>query len=157
MTFQRINKVNIVIKPTNVSMRLSVVTLFMWRAGGCAGRETRGSVAGRWGAGRQGRTAATRQSAPRREHAPAAPRRALRNDGRASELMAPLVWWLAACWLARAATAGNPDAKRLYDDLLSNYNKLVRPVVNTTDVLRVCIKLKLSQLIDVVSLFYCYH
>jgi len=22
---------------------------------------------------------------------------------------------------------GNPDAKRLYDDLLSNYNKLVRP------------------------------
>ncbi|XP_073943089.1 acetylcholine receptor subunit alpha-like isoform X1 [Choristoneura fumiferana] len=63
--------------------------------------------------------------------------------------MAALVWWLAACCLARAASAGNPDAKRLYDDLLSNYNKLVRPVVNTTDVLRVCIKLKLSQLIDV--------
>ena len=48
--------------------------------------------------------------------------------------------------------AGNPDAKRLYDDLLSNYNKLVRPVVNTTDILPVRIKLKLSQLIDVVSL-----
>ena len=47
--------------------------------------------------------------------------------------------------------AGNPDAKRLYDDLLSNYNKLVRPVVNTTDILPVRIKLKLSQLIDVVS------
>ena len=47
--------------------------------------------------------------------------------------------------------AGNPDAKRLYDDLLSNYNKLVRPVVNTTDPLTVRIKLKLSQLIDVVS------
>ena len=47
--------------------------------------------------------------------------------------------------------AGNPDAKRLYDDLLSNYNKLVRPVVNTTDSLTVRIKLKLSQLIDVVS------
>lgn len=76
---------------------------------------------------------------------------ALRNDARAGELMAALVWWLAACCLARAASAGNPDAKRLYDDLLSNYNKLVRPVVNTTDVLRVCIKLKLSQLIDVVS------
>ncbi|TRY69459.1 hypothetical protein TCAL_10190 [Tigriopus californicus] len=45
--------------------------------------------------------------------------------------------------------AGNPDAKRLYDDLLSNYNKLVRPVVNTTDPLTVRIKLKLSQLIDV--------
>ena len=49
--------------------------------------------------------------------------------------------------------AGNPDAKRLYDDLLSNYNKLVRPVVNTTDPLTVRIKLKLSQLIDVVSGF----
>ncbi|CAG9766716.1 unnamed protein product [Ceutorhynchus assimilis] len=49
------------------------------------------------------------------------------------------------CFLVDA----NPDAKRLYDDLLSNYNKLVRPVVNTSDVLRVCIKLKLSQLIDV--------
>ena len=46
---------------------------------------------------------------------------------------------------------GNPDAKRLYDDLLSNYNKLVRPVQNTTDPLTVRIKLKLSQLIDVVS------
>lgn len=44
---------------------------------------------------------------------------------------------------------GNPDAKRLYDDLLSNYNKLVRPVQNTTDPLTVRIKLKLSQLIDV--------
>lgn len=48
-------------------------------------------------------------------------------------------------------TTGNPDAKRLYDDLLSNYNKLVRPVVNVTDALTVRIKLKLSQLIDVVS------
>lgn len=87
---------------------------------------------------------------------------ALRNDARA-ELMAALVWWLAACCLLPVTTAGNPDAKRLYDDLLSNYNKLVRPVVNTTDVLRVCIKLKLSQLIDVVSVlqlthrFFCYN
>lgn len=47
--------------------------------------------------------------------------------------------------------SANPDAKRLYDDLLSNYNKLVRPVVNVTDALTVRIKLKLSQLIDVVS------
>lgn len=45
----------------------------------------------------------------------------------------------------------NPDAKRLYDDLLSNYNKLVRPVLNNTDPLPVQIKLKLSQLIDIVS------
>lgn len=51
-----------------------------------------------------------------------------------------------------AVCIGNPDAKRLYDDLLSNYNKLVRPVVNVTDALTVRIKLKLSQLIDVVSI-----
>jgi len=44
---------------------------------------------------------------------------------------------------------GNPDAKRLYDDLLSNYNKLVRPVVNVSDAVEVKLKLKLSQLIDV--------
>ncbi|CRK89444.1 CLUMA_CG003190, isoform A [Clunio marinus] len=59
-----------------------------------------------------------------------------------------LLWFLSAL-VVNGAVAGNPDAKRLYDDLLSNYNKLVRPVVNTSDVLRVCIKLKLSQLIDV--------
>ncbi|KAM7362205.1 nicotinic acetylcholine receptor alpha4 isoform 2-T2 [Cochliomyia hominivorax] len=57
--------------------------------------------------------------------------------------------WLLSALMVHGAVAGNPDAKRLYDDLLSNYNKLVRPVVNTTDVLKVCIKLKLSQLIDV--------
>ncbi|XP_049306008.1 acetylcholine receptor subunit alpha-like isoform X2 [Bactrocera dorsalis] len=57
--------------------------------------------------------------------------------------------WLLSILMVHSAVAGNPDAKRLYDDLLSNYNKLVRPVVNTTDVLKVCIKLKLSQLIDV--------
>lgn len=59
--------------------------------------------------------------------------------------------WFFSALVIHGVVAGNPDAKRLYDDLLSNYNKLVRPVVNTSDVLRVCIKLKLSQLIDVVS------
>jgi len=49
-----------------------------------------------------------------------------------------------------AVSRANPDAKRLYDDLLSNYNKLVRPVANVSDALTVKIKLKLSQLIDVV-------
>lgn len=53
--------------------------------------------------------------------------------------------------LSAAGCGGNPDAKRLYDDLLSNYNKLVRPVLNVSDALTVRIKLKLSQLIDVVS------
>lgn len=51
--------------------------------------------------------------------------------------------------IALAGCVGNPDAKRLYDDLLSNYNKLVRPVLNVSDALTVRIKLKLSQLIDV--------
>ena len=46
---------------------------------------------------------------------------------------------------------GNPDAKRLYDDIMSGYNKLVRPVRNVTDPVTVKFKLKLSQLIDVVS------
>ena len=48
--------------------------------------------------------------------------------------------------------SGNPDAKRLYDDLLSNYNKLVRPVANVSEAVTVHLKLKLSQLIAVVSL-----
>ncbi|KAH7951434.1 hypothetical protein HPB52_008957 [Rhipicephalus sanguineus] len=51
----------------------------------------------------------------------------------------------------RTGVRGSPDAKRLYDDLISRYNKLVRPVVNDTDALTVRIKLKLSQLIEVVG------
>ena len=50
----------------------------------------------------------------------------------------------------------NPDAKRLFDDLLSSYNKLVRPVMNVTDAVTVKFKLKLSQLIDVVSVLLKY-
>jgi nicotinic acetylcholine receptor len=46
---------------------------------------------------------------------------------------------------------GNPDAKLLYDELLTDYNRLIRPVTNTTDKLTVKLGLKLSQLIDVVS------
>jgi hypothetical protein len=58
-------------------------------------------------------------------------------------------------YLPHKGSCGNPDAKRLYDDLLSNYNKLVRPVVNVSTALEVRIKLKLSQLIDVVSTLRC--
>lgn len=46
----------------------------------------------------------------------------------------------------------NQDAKRLYDDLLSNYNRLIRPVGNNSDRLTVKMGLRLSQLIDVVSI-----
>ncbi|PNF19213.1 hypothetical protein B7P43_G08962 [Cryptotermes secundus] len=45
----------------------------------------------------------------------------------------------------------NPDAKRLYDDLLSNYNRLIRPVSNNTDTVLVKLGLRLSQLIDLVA------
>ena len=58
-----------------------------------------------------------------------------------------LLFLLPVCFVL----GGNPDAKRLYDDLLSNYNKLVRPVVNVSEAVTVRLKLKLSQLIDVVS------
>ena len=59
-------------------------------------------------------------------------------------------------FLMFTGSCGNPDAKRLYDDLLSNYNKLVRPVVNVSDAVEVKLKLKLSQLIDVVSVTKCF-
>lgn len=47
-------------------------------------------------------------------------------------------------------TRGNPDAKRLYDDLLSNYNRLIRPVRNHSTNILVKLGLRLSQLIELV-------
>ena len=55
------------------------------------------------------------------------------------------------CFFAEPISC-NPDAKRLYDEILSGYNKLVRPVKNVTDPVTVKVKLKLSQLIDVVRM-----
>lgn len=52
--------------------------------------------------------------------------------------------------LAARACNSNPDAKRLYDDLLSTYNRLIRPVSNNTDTVIVKLGLRLSQLIDLV-------
>nr|CAD7406000.1 unnamed protein product [Timema cristinae] len=45
----------------------------------------------------------------------------------------------------------NPEAKRLYEDLLSNYNRLIRPVGNNSDRLTVKMGLRLAQLIDVLA------
>ncbi|CAL1263594.1 unnamed protein product [Larinioides sclopetarius] len=56
------------------------------------------------------------------------------------------IYWI---FVLITSSEGNPDARRLYDDLISRYNKLVRPVMNVTDPLTVHIKLKLSQLIEV--------
>jgi hypothetical protein len=44
----------------------------------------------------------------------------------------------------------NRYKETLVDHGLSNYNKLVRPVVNVSEAVTVRLKLKLSQLIDVV-------
>lgn len=52
---------------------------------------------------------------------------------------------------AALSVSANPDAKRLYDDLLSNYNRLIRPVSNNTEVVMVKLGLRLSQLIELVS------
>ena len=56
-------------------------------------------------------------------------------------------------------SGASPDAKRLYDDLLkkSGYNKLIRPVGNTTDTLTVKLGLRLTQIIDVVSTLMSHH
>lgn len=43
------------------------------------------------------------------------------------------------------------NSNQLFEDLLASYNKLVRPVENDSDTLVVYFKLKLSQLLDVVS------
>jgi len=43
----------------------------------------------------------------------------------------------------------NPDAKRLYSNLLANYDRLIRPVANNSDRLTVHMRLKLSQVIGV--------
>ena len=52
-------------------------------------------------------------------------------------------------WIYFSGCEGNPHAKRLYDDLLHDYNRLIRPVPNFTETLTVRLGLKLSQLIDV--------
>jgi Neurotransmitter-gated ion-channel ligand binding domain len=46
-------------------------------------------------------------------------------------------------------TGANENAKRLFDDLLSGYNKLRRPVERPNQILTIKLKLRLSQIIDV--------
>ena len=50
---------------------------------------------------------------------------------------------------------GNPDAKRLYDDLImKGYNKHCRPVSKFLDVTMVTLGLSLSQIVNVVRDIY---
>ncbi|VDK57111.1 unnamed protein product [Gongylonema pulchrum] len=51
---------------------------------------------------------------------------------------------------APLAAYGNEDAKRLYDDLLVNYNKHRRPTPGPNIPVTIKLKLRLSQIIDVV-------
>ncbi|KAI1722436.1 neurotransmitter-gated ion-channel ligand binding domain-containing protein [Ditylenchus destructor] len=44
---------------------------------------------------------------------------------------------------------GNEDAKRLYDDLLTNYNRHKRPADSPLEPITIRLKLRLSQIIDV--------
>ena len=60
-------------------------------------------------------------------------------------------WGLLTVGVLIGVAHANPDAKRLYDDLLSNYNRLIRPVVNHTEKVTVKLGLRLSQLVDLVS------
>lgn len=58
--------------------------------------------------------------------------------------------WILCCLVV--LVTGNDDAKRLYYDLLKrSYNKLIRPVTNSSDKLIVKMGIRLSQLIDIVS------
>ncbi|OQV13811.1 Acetylcholine receptor subunit beta-like 2 [Hypsibius exemplaris] len=59
------------------------------------------------------------------------------------------IWQLGWIILLVQDARGNNDAKRLYDDLLAGYNRLIRPVGNNTERLTVKMGLRLSQLIDV--------
>lgn len=59
------------------------------------------------------------------------------------------ICWLSLVMLIQPAFT-NPDAKRLYDDLLSHYNRLIRPVSNNSQVVTVRLGLHLTQLIDLV-------
>lgn len=52
------------------------------------------------------------------------------------------------------SVGANSDANRLYEDLMMSYNRFVRPVQNDSDLLVVKLGLKLSQLIDVVSIVH---
>lgn len=58
---------------------------------------------------------------------------------------------IVACNMAQVRAAGNTDANRLYEDLMMSYNRFARPVQNDTETLVIKLGLKLSQLIDVVS------
>lgn len=79
---------------------------------------------------------------------PASPRFLCWCTGLAQLVLPPLLILLSI----GCPVSADQDAKRLYEDLLTDYNRLIRPVGNNSDRLTVKLGLKLSQLIDVVSI-----
>lgn len=68
-------------------------------------------------------------------------------------LIAVVVWFVLVTTSPDETTHDRFHAKRLYDDKLkkSEYNRLIRPVGNSTDSLPVRVGLRLTSIIDVVS------
>ena len=66
-----------------------------------------------------------------------------------------ILLWICAFY-SITNTSANADVKRLYDDLMSSYNSLIRPVGNISDRVIVKVGVKLSQLVDVVSILFTY-
>ena len=68
-------------------------------------------------------------------------------------LLLATLWGQGQAQSRQRMSSSDSGAKRLYDDRLkrSGYNKLIRPVGNTSDALTVRIGLRLTQIIDVVS------
>ncbi|KAI3382357.1 hypothetical protein SNEBB_006713 [Seison nebaliae] len=62
-------------------------------------------------------------------------------------LMFHLLWCIARVLGENPAT--NEHTRLLYDNLLTNYNRLIRPVLNTSEVLKVSLGLRLTQILDV--------
>ena len=73
------------------------------------------------------------------------------EGGFSSKILVALVLLSGVLPLVISPAYANEEAKKLYEDLLSTYNRLIRPVGNNSDRLTVKLGLKLSQLIDVVS------
>uniref|UniRef100_A0A1I7RL52 Acetylcholine receptor subunit alpha-type unc-63 n=2 Tax=Bursaphelenchus xylophilus TaxID=6326 RepID=A0A1I7RL52_BURXY len=75
----------------------------------------------------------------------------MRTPSRVLQGLVGLKLWplFMVCLCSFVQAQSSKDSSRLYETLLSDYNKLVRPVYNNTDTLVVYFKLKLSQLLDV--------
>lgn len=63
------------------------------------------------------------------------------------------IYLLYKCFFSVVSLQG-PNQRRLYNDLLANYNPLVRPVTNDSQVLTVQLGMSLMQIMDVVRKQY---